>query len=263
MYQIEFEELGAVGNFARAEGLGGEQRVFGSETVVVRLLDGTISGALLEWARTGSRWTYAQFGNSSISYTGKDGSPIYESFLVAEPKLTVGLSELGAVEELILHTSPGHVEPEAITMAPRWREERASPYEWRDMPFQEKLGWLHLVRGAIGRKHDDVQSSKFVLEGSRITDVPSLYLALGEAMNGPRGYYGSGLDALSDCLCGGFGPVPPYTLIFKNSEEAKHYLTWEAWQRFSLSLGSSVAEGVSLWDELLELLGSRVNLVLE
>ncbi|MFD0347246.1 barstar family protein [Kitasatospora aburaviensis] len=48
----------------------------------------------------------------------------------------------------------------------------------------------------------------YVLDGSGITDRAAFYTALGSALNGPGGYYGSNLDALADCLHGGFGPAP-------------------------------------------------------
>jgi Barstar (barnase inhibitor) len=62
-----------------------------------------------------------------------------------------------------------------------------------------------------------------VLDGSRIVDIPTFYIVLGEAINGPGGYYGAGLDALDDCLGGyldpltgcfhsNFGLFPPFVL---------------------------------------------------
>ncbi len=63
------------------------------------------------------------------------------------------------------------------------------------------------------------------LRGGGITDRVSCYAALGEAVNGPGGYYGSNLDALADCLRGGFGPVPPFTLVWHDSAVARRRLT--------------------------------------
>ncbi|MFE0459376.1 barstar family protein [Kitasatospora sp. NPDC058965] len=56
--------------------------------------------------------------------------------------------------------------------------------------------------------------TEYEMDGAAATDRPGLFAALGSALNGPGGYYGSNLDALVDCLRGGFGPVPPFTLVW-------------------------------------------------
>ena len=63
------------------------------------------------------------------------------------------------------------------------------------------------------------------LDGSGITDRASCYAALGRAVNGPDGYYGSNLDALADCLRGGFGAEPPFTLVWHDVAVARQRLT--------------------------------------
>ncbi|MFF4245753.1 barstar family protein [Streptomyces sp. NPDC001822] len=45
----------------------------------------------------------------------------------------------------------------------------------------------------------------YVIEGSRITGLDDFWDRIGEAVNGPGGYFGRGLDAFADCLRGGFG----------------------------------------------------------
>lgn len=64
--------------------------------------------------------------------------------------------------------------------------------------------------------------TEFHLDGTRAGDRPGLWAALGEAVNGPGGYYGSNLDALVDCLRGDFGPVPPFTLVWDQVAVARH-----------------------------------------
>jgi RNAse (barnase) inhibitor barstar len=63
------------------------------------------------------------------------------------------------------------------------------------------------------------------LRGAGITDRASCYAALGEAVNGPGGYYGGNLDALADCLRGGFGAEPPFTLVWHEAAVARQLLT--------------------------------------
>lgn len=45
----------------------------------------------------------------------------------------------------------------------------------------------------------------YVIEGSRITDLDRFWAEIGEAVNGPGGYFGRNLDAFADCLTGGMG----------------------------------------------------------
>ncbi|MGK4583560.1 barstar family protein [Kitasatospora sp. HPMI-4] len=66
---------------------------------------------------------------------------------------------------------------------------------------------------------------EYHLDGKAVTDEPSFYTALGHALRAPDGYYGSNLDALADCLRGGFGPEPPFTLIWQDSTQARRRLT--------------------------------------
>ncbi len=81
-----------------------------------------------------------------------------------------------------------------------------------------RRAWLSValkrgVRGSVG-----------VLDGRDVTDVDAFYCALGEAVNGPGGYYGWNLDAVADCLRGGFGPTPPFTLLWQESSVARQRL---------------------------------------
>src|SRR6266496_2594806 len=45
----------------------------------------------------------------------------------------------------------------------------------------------------------------YEIDGERIQDTDGFYTMVGEAVNGPGGYFGRGLDSLNDCLRGGFG----------------------------------------------------------
>ncbi|MGX9296604.1 barstar family protein [Tsukamurella paurometabola] len=45
----------------------------------------------------------------------------------------------------------------------------------------------------------------YTVDGGRVTGAADFYAELGRAVNGPGGYFGSNLDALVDCLRGGFG----------------------------------------------------------
>ncbi|MGG7569519.1 barstar family protein [Streptomyces sirii] len=45
----------------------------------------------------------------------------------------------------------------------------------------------------------------YVLEGTQIRTLDDFWRVIGEAVNGPGGYFGRNLDAFADCLSGGFG----------------------------------------------------------
>ncbi len=83
------------------------------------------------------------------------------------------------------------------------------------------------------------------LAGEQIDDIPSFYLALGEAVNGVGGYFGACLDSLDDCLCGGFGIRPPFTVRIRNSELARRAIdhNQEAWRKLYL-------EGCTIVDDI-------------
>ncbi len=68
---------------------------------------------------------------------------------------------------------------------------------------------------------DRPPGTTYHLDGGHITDPPGFFCALGEAVNGPAGYFGWGLDALDDCLCGNWGAGPPLTLVWHDAAIAR------------------------------------------
>ena len=53
------------------------------------------------------------------------------------------------------------------------------------------------------------------MDGRRISSVQDFYREIGRSVNGPGGYFGKNLDALNDCLRGGFGTPPDRALAFE------------------------------------------------
>ena len=108
--------------------------------------------------------------------------------------------------------------------------------EWAAYSPDGREAWLEVVRRRSfqeegvsemppGPAHRDPASQNanavFELDGDRVDDVAGLYCALGEAINGPGGYFGAGLDSLRDCLRGGFGALPPFELRWKAADAAR------------------------------------------
>ncbi|MFD0687295.1 barstar family protein [Actinomadura fibrosa] len=98
---------------------------------------------------------------------------------------------------------------------------------WADLDTRRRGVWLALVRERSGRRAraDRPAGHAYVLDGRHATDEPGLYLALGEAVNGPGGYFGGGLDALDDCLRGRFGYTAPATLLWRDAATAREHLS--------------------------------------
>ncbi|WP_405918329.1 barstar family protein [Streptomyces sp. NBC_00728] len=119
---------------------------------------------------------------------------------------------------------PGHARPV-------WERWFAGPPEapgaWAELETRQRGAWLDLVRERGCRiKHQDRPARHtYELDGRHITDEPSLYLALGEAVNGPGGYFGGCLDALVDCLRGNFAYTAPATLLWRDAATAREHLS--------------------------------------
>ncbi|MFY7068193.1 barstar family protein [Nocardiopsis changdeensis] len=94
---------------------------------------------------------------------------------------------------------------------------------WRPLPTAARWEWLRLAM-ANRSGGPDRAGGAFLLDGAAVTDEPGLYCALAEALVGPGRYYGWNLDALDDCLRGGFGPLPPFTLVWEHLEESRRLL---------------------------------------
>lgn len=67
---------------------------------------------------------------------------------------------------------------------------------------------------------------QYVIDGAVTRTLEGFYAAVGEAVNGPGGYFGTNLDALSDCLTGGFGTPEDddFAFIWVNADEAREHL---------------------------------------
>lgn len=136
--------------------------------------------------------------------------------------------------------------------------------QWVTLCTSERRHWLDAC-AAIRRTHRPHRPVRvtYDMDASHVTDYPSFFIAIGEAIHGPGGYFGRNVDALSDCLCGGFGATSPFTLKIRHAEIAQRHLTSEAWRRQHIATScqdSSLDEllfpydSSSLWDVILEVL---------
>lgn len=92
---------------------------------------------------------------------------------------------------------------------------------WAPYSLQGRHEWLLLAMGNQGpQRATDRSGGTHHLDGRFVTDGSGLHCALGEALLGPGGYYGWGGDGF-DCLHGGFGVVPPFTLVWHDADVAR------------------------------------------
>ena len=95
---------------------------------------------------------------------------------------------------------------------------------WIELSAPARAVWLQRVRGhyfANGHRTLVTKPAGSVirLDCATISDVDGFWCSLGEAVQGPGGYFGSHIQALDDCLVGGFGLVTP--CVLRLSDEAR------------------------------------------
>lgn len=104
-----------------------------------------------------------------------------------------------------------------------WGEGRPSESgRWAGCEAEGRRFWLHMA--LANHTHDITDrpsGTTYHLDGRHITDPPGFFCALGEAVNGPAGYFGWGLDALNDCLRGRWGAATPLTLVWHDAAVAR------------------------------------------
>ncbi|WP_431905170.1 barstar family protein [Micromonospora carbonacea] len=92
--------------------------------------------------------------------------------------------------------------------------------EWSELAVEWHSSWLHVVQAAwFGSGRSATRyglKDLYVMDGSKVASVASFYCALGEAVNGPGGYFGSGLDALEDCLVNATAVAEDFKLSWRN-----------------------------------------------
>ncbi|MGK5638965.1 barstar family protein [Streptomyces sp. URMC 126] len=118
----------------------------------------------------------------------------------------------------------------------------ASRNEWSALSTECRREWLRFAYFNKAGADPVTQEAEYELDGRHVTDEPGLHCAMGEALVGPGGYYGSEWNSFEDCLSGGFGAVPPFTLIWHDSHVARRSLSGE---------GNA---GESYFDDILRLL---------
>ncbi len=124
---------------------------------------------------------------------------------------------------------------------------------WIDFTLEERKIWQTVVRTYALQtnswRNQGQDGVTIHLDGRLITDQYAFFLLLGEQLNGPAGYYGSSLDALDDCLCGDFGPVPPFTVIWSHYEYMENNERLQRKSENSYTMLEVVQTAISILEE--------------
>lgn len=109
---------------------------------------------------------------------------------------------------------------EALEIWESWRQALpASINLWSGFSVEQREGWLEVVRKHFNITSKDERNGTYILDATYVTDSTSFFCAIGEAINGPGAYFGLDFMTLRDCLCGGFGAVPPFTIHVQNTND--------------------------------------------
>jgi RNAse (barnase) inhibitor barstar len=107
----------------------------------------------------------------------------------------------------------------------RWRIGGSSgPGEWAGYDRDLRAAWADAAGSHRRTGPDRPAGTTYHLDGRHVTDIEGFYCALGEAVNGPGGYFGSNLDALHDCATGGGGAATPFRLVWHDAAVARAHL---------------------------------------
>jgi RNAse (barnase) inhibitor barstar len=96
---------------------------------------------------------------------------------------------------------------------------------WIGFDAAGREAWIDAALIHHRRRPDDEPGQRYHLDGAHITEPAGFYCAIGEAVNGPGGYFGGNLDALRDCLDRGWGARAPFTLVWHDSALSRSRLT--------------------------------------
>jgi hypothetical protein len=185
-------------------------------------------------------------GEISVEILADDGEPIgFYQLLTAELERTWRTAD-GTLNATVAGWLPGsipHVDAGRV-----WDTWRAGPPAsrnlWAALPVGRREAWLEVVsnyrpndplrRGEHGV--DAAGRPEVVLDGRHVADLSSFFCAIGEAVNGPGGYFGSNPMALTDCLAGGWGVSCPFTLVWEESAVARAHLAEPAYLEMLLGV---------------------------
>jgi RNAse (barnase) inhibitor barstar len=101
---------------------------------------------------------------------------------------------------------------------------------WAKLSTSERQGWMRLsyerafnlerFSAANWSFVDRAVDETFTLDGEFIDNADAFFCAVGEAINGPGGYFGQNIAALNDCCSGGFGRDGSSKIVWLHSKRS-------------------------------------------
>ncbi len=242
IYDLSFENWGVCGSFGEATGVHGEfyTTSYLSGGHLLSFESGHIEGRLHDWIRREKTGCLDVAGNATLN-------------LHIRPSLLRAGHSLGPLH-LVRHfqkKESDNIVEEIIFFAPNMKPAPLGRLQimrswsvkfpettggWIPLSYHQRRAWLDAVSHLWPQcSSPSVQRSKdcAILNGALIQDYPSLFLALGEAVNGPCGYLGKNLDAVADCIGDPHGVNIPFELRWDSYEQCRKRLV-DAWARESL-----------------------------
>lgn len=222
-------EGGSSGTFTHAQGLEGQ--LFHHEAIgpgrLISFLHGRIHGTTRVFAEKQGRTSE----NATVTFLDLAGNHLFSHFLGPVTVCRIFQSDQdGFISELVLSADDFEpLTPGLSEVLSSWEDGIPMKHnQWSVLSYHGRRAWLSAVSARQSCFSDrQSRTSHYVLDSTHIADYPGLFLALGEAINGPCGYYGKNLDAVEDCLAGGFGATPPFTLAWRGDNK----LSEDAWDR--------------------------------
>ncbi|QIP87375.1 hypothetical protein GLX30_28885 [Streptomyces sp. Tu 2975] len=168
-------------------------------------------------------------GEAALEIQDDRGEPLTDRLLQA--RVSTWRPSSYGTDLIDLELDGEHFTPVPEYARPLWERWLAGPPDtsgaWAGLDTRRRGAWHDLVRERGCRRVDRDRSAghAYELDGRHMSDEAGLYLALGEAVNGPGGYFGGCLAALDDCLRGNFGHTAPATLLWRDAETAREHLS--------------------------------------
>ncbi|MGX9886526.1 barstar family protein [Streptomyces sp. NPDC002276] len=132
------------------------------------------------------------------------------------------------------------------------------PGLWHSLDAAARHAWLAVALNHHGYRKSPTGNpgAVYEMDGRFISDGLSFYCALGEAVNGPGGYFGWNLSAIEDCLTGGWGATPPFTLNWLGADESRRRMEGDE------KLGDDYqGRFIEYLDEIFDRRGIEINLL--
>jgi RNAse (barnase) inhibitor barstar len=97
--------------------------------------------------------------------------------------------------------------------------------EWQKLDEVGRVAWLERARARMLKSaeagHHAPSRVEVTIDGNDFDDLTGFFCAIGEAVNGPGGYFGATLQGFDDCLFGGFGLEAPCTITWLHSKRSR------------------------------------------